>query len=265
MNKLIAILPIFLTIMSIGCRKPALETQEAPVMIKGYLFGGDSINDFYVERIATSREFENEKNIPITEGTLNLIHGDEVIELSPDPSRPGYFVNHEYIVEPNSAYTMEAQFENSHITAKCYVPEFPILEEEIMQSTTLQVGGMGVDNSEELFSFSWSEGSEFLIDLKPEEENPIELTFSDDLGKFDNFYALPIKDNSASLFSEDFTYAGRHTITIFSISPEYSDFVRYAPTSFERSVYRAPNNIEGAYGVFAGLTGTTLEIIIEQE
>ena len=59
-------------------------------------------------------------------------------------------------------------------------------------------------------------------------------------------------------------YSGRHTLTIYSISQEYSDLLRYIPTSFDRSVYRAPDNIQGAYGVFAGLTGKTYEIFVEE-
>jgi len=263
MNKLLSILTSILLLSSYGCRKPSLESPEAPIMIKGYLYGGDSITDFYVERIATTREFENEKNIPLTEGTITLTHDEESIELIPNPDRPGYFYNHDHIVQPDAHYSLKAEFDNSMIKASCYVPAIPILADEIMESTSLTVGE-GVDNTAVLFSFSWSEGSEYLIDLTPEEEDPVPLTFSDDLGKFESFFALPIKENSANLFSEDFTFAGRHTLTIFSITPEYSDFVRYTPTSFERNLYRAPDNIDGAYGVFAGLTGTTLELIIEE-
>ncbi len=240
-----------------------LETPEAPIMIKGYLFGGDSIDDFYVERIATSREFQNEENVPLTEGTIKLTNGDETIELIADQNRPGYFINHDYFVIPNSTYTLEAEFDNHLITASCFVPEEPVLEEELTGITTLTVGGEA-DNSAVLFSFSWTEGSEYLIDLKPEEEDPEMLTFSNDIGKFDSFFSLPIKETSVSLFSEDFTYSGRHTLTIYSITSDYSDFIRYAPTSFDRNIYRAPNNIEGAYGVFAGLTGTQFELFIQE-
>lgn len=268
MNRLFGLLVVLMLIAASSCRTPNLETPEAPFMIKGYLFGGESVHDIYVERVAISREFESETNIPVTEANLKLIHGEEEIELFPNPERPGYFYNHDYIVEANSYYSLEVEIENSSIKADCFVPdEIFIDDKENLNQITLIVGG-SEDATIPIIDITWSmlEGGEYLVDLKPEEEDLVMLTFSDEdeLGKFEDFFSLPIKDNSAALYSQDFLYAGRHTLTIYSISPEYSDFVRYTPTSFDRSVYRAPDNVQGAYGVFAGLTGTTFELFIEE-
>lgn len=263
MNKLIGILTILL--LAFSCRTPVLETPEAPIMVKGYLFGGDSIHDIYLERVAISREFEEENNVPVTDGNVRLIHNGEIIELFPNPDKPGFFFNHDHIVEPNSFYSFEADIDGSSVSATCFVPEELVIDDkDNLKNVTLIVGG-SVDSTVPLLSFSWSQlETEYLIDLRPEEEDLTLLTFSDEIGKFEDFFSLPILDNSASLYNLDFTYIGRHTLTIYSISPEYSDFVRYTPTSFDRSVYRAPDNIEGAYGVFAGLTGTTFELFIEE-
>ena len=264
MSRLSSTITLFIIALSFSCRTPVLETPEAPVLIKGYLFGGEPIRDFYVERIAISREFESEKNIPLENGQIILMHDEEEILLEPDPNRPGYFYNNDHIVEPNSTYSLLATFEETSVTAKCFVPDTLNIVEDNFEKFS-QVGGES-DGSLPLMSFSWEEliGYEYLIDLKPEEEELTLLTFSDEIGKFAEFFSLPTSATSAQIFDVDFMYSGRHTLTIYSISQEYSDLLRYIPTSFDRSVYRAPDNIQGAYGVFAGLTGKTYEIFVEE-
>ncbi len=245
-----------------ACRSQLTETPKAPVVVRGYLSVGDPVDSIYLENVLTSREFESVKNVPIETAEVELRSGELVIPLFPDPIREGYYIGDAgYKVQPATDYTLIVKYDGQSISATCSVPDTLKLASGSSVQDVIQVG----TNSEDgVLSLSWEEqiGFEYLLDLKVEEENLIPLVSSASKGDFEKFFSKPSLDAFADLKESHFKYRGKHKLTIHTISPEYSDYVNYLPTSFDRNLYNAPNNIINGYGVFAGLASTSFEFTL---
>ena len=251
----------FILLLSIGCKTPITEIPEAPIVVKGYLEAGEKISNFYVENVANSREFESELNVPIENAEISIFAGEEEIILVQNPDHPGYYYNDTHMVLPGTTYDLRLKHDSKTVTASCFVPDTLIIETGFGLADSIKLGG--TENPEEVISFSWESqsGFEYLMELSVDDD-AMPLTFSDNIGKFDQVYANPFKEGSASLFDDYFAFSGKHTITIYTITSEYADYFRYLPQALDRNIYSAPNNIQGGYGVFAGRTGTTIEFTL---
>ena len=244
-----------------GCRKQLTDVPEAPVVIKGYLMGGQGINDIYLENVATTREFEQQVNQPITNAEVKLLVNGQTIDLIPNPERAGFYLSETDSVLLDQDYELIVNYDGQTITASCYVPPQLEISNIVASDDILQ----NPSPEDVILSLSWdaqAQGIEYLISLIVDEEVLIPLPFGDEVGKFSEVYSLPIRDNFAQLDGSFFTYKGDQQITVYSISEEYSNYLSYLPTSFDRSLYNAPNNIRNGYGVFAGLTGSTVEFTL---
>jgi hypothetical protein len=235
----------FVVICVSSCKKDFNEVPDAPVVVRAYLHGNKPVTDVYLERVLTSREFDNQETRPIIDAEVNLRIGNE-----------------EYTILPGSFVTLEVNYNEKVITSSCEIPEVLIVTSTFEGVSVIDAGG----SNQVLGSVSWESDPEYeyLLDLIVDEENPIPLTFNNAQGKFDDSYARPIKTDNANILADDFSFLGLHKLTIYALSPEYSEYFSYAPSQFSGSLYSAPNNINNGFGVFAGLTGTTIEITVEE-
>ncbi len=245
----------------VGCKKELSEVPEAPVVVRGLLYGGEQINDIYLERVATTREFQQQVNEPIIDADVSLEVNGQIVQLTANPQKPGFYMSEDSVLM-DANYKLMVNVNDLEIEATCYVP--PRLE--IMDNVAADTVLLNPSPSDLILSLSWElldNDTEYLISLTPDSEAPELLSF-DNSGQFQDVYALPIRDNFAELDASYFTYKGSHTITVFSITKEYSEYLNYLPTSFDRSLYAAPNNIVNGYGVFAGLTGSTVQVSLAE-
>ena len=257
------LLSIFLVVICLSsCKKNFNEVPEAPIVVKAYLYGNKPVADVYLESILTSREFENQSTRPIVDAQVSLRIEDELVILEANPQEPGFYMNEGNTILPGSFVTLEVNYNERVITSNCEIPDMLEVTSTFEGVSVIDAGG----SDQILGSVSWESSPEYeyLLDLIVDEENPIPLTFNNAQGKFNDSYALPIKTDNASILADDFSFLGLHKLTIYTLSPEYSEYFNYAPTQFVRSIYSAPNNINNGYGVFAGLTGTTIEIVVEE-
>jgi hypothetical protein len=260
MHKLLLL--FFVVVCLSSCKKNFNEVPAAPVVIKAYIHGNEPVTDVYLESVLTSREFDKQETRPILDAEVNLRIGDELILLESNESSPGFYTNEEYIVLPGSFVTLEVNYNEKVITSSCEIPEMLIVTSTFDGVSVIDAEGI----NQVLGSVSWESTPEYeyLLNLIVEEENPIPLTFNNAQGKFDDSYARPIKIDNATILADDFSFLGLHKLTIYALSPEYSEYFNYAPSQFSGSLYSAPNNINNGFGVFAGLTGTTIEITVEE-
>ncbi|MEZ7887413.1 MAG: hypothetical protein ACI888_000284 [Flavobacteriales bacterium] len=256
------LLLFFVVICISSCKKDFNEVPVAPVLVKAYLHGNKPVTDVYLERVLTSREFDNQETRPIIDAEVNLRIGDELIVLEANGASPGFYTNEEYTVLPGSFVTLEVNYNEKVITSSCEIPEVLLVTSTFDGVSVIDAGG----SNQVLGSVSWESDPEYeyLLDLIVDEENPIPLTFNNAQGKFHDSYARPIKTDNATILADDFSFLGLHKLTIYALSPEYSEYFNYAPSQFSGSLYSAPNNINNGFGVFAGLTGTTIEITVEE-
>ena len=252
----------FLVICGASCKKDLNEVPEAPIVVKAYLYGNKPVTDVYLESVLTSREFSHQFSRPIADAEVRLRIEDELVVLEANPEEPGFYMNENYTILPGSFISLEIDYNDKVITSSCEIPDILEVTSTFEGVSVINAGG----NDQILGSVSWESSPEYeyLLDLTVDEENPIPLTFNNAQGKFDDSYALPIKTDNASILADDFSFLGLHKLTIYTLSPEYTEYFNYAPTQFVRSIYSAPNNINNGYGVFAGLTGTTIEIVVEE-
>ena len=248
-----------------SCKKEFDVVPDAPIVVKAYIYGNEPVTNVYIESVATSREFDTQLNNPIVDAEVKLkVNNDFEILLQPDESRDGFYVGlEEDTIYSNSSVVLEVSHNGRLITSKCFIPEGPLVTSTFGVD---EVSVISMGSQQVLGSISWDTSSDYehLLDLTLEEEEEIPLVFNGAQGRFDDFYSLPIKTNSADILADDFSFQGLHKLTIYSLSPEYSEYFNYVPTRFDRALYEAPNNINNGYGVFAGLTGTTLNIIIQE-
>ncbi|MFK7757170.1 MAG: DUF4249 family protein [Flavobacteriales bacterium] len=245
-----------------GCKKQLSDVPQAPIVVKGYLYGNQPISDIYLESVATTREFEQQVNQPISNAEVQLKVNNEIIVLTPHSSKEGYYTSPDTVLV-DADYELLVNHEGQTLTASCYVPPKPAVTDELASQSTLS----NPMPSDLILTLTWNlldSDIEYLISLTPNSEELEPLGFGEESGQFYDIFALPIKDNVATFNGSFFTYKGNHTVTVFSITKDYSNFLNYLPTSFDRSLYTAPNNISNGYGVFAGLTGDEVEFTLAE-
>jgi len=243
-----------------SCIKEDNTIPNAPLVLKGYLYGGEIVDDIYLEKVNTSRDFTQQENLPISNAHITLIGENETVVLSPDPDKPGYYLHESYLIQPNSEYKIEVEYEDQTISSSCEVPDTLSIEAQFSEEILLS------SVEESVISFQWESLGpeyEYLISLELDEsEEMVPFGLSNGNGKFDDDYGSPIKETAASLIGLDFSFKGTHRVYVYTLSKEYSRYYSYLPSSFSSNIFSAPNNIENGYGVFAGLTGTSFEFTL---
>jgi hypothetical protein len=127
-NNYWLLLVVFLILVS--CQKVIdlpIEVENSQIVFEGVLKNRDSASYFNLSR--TSGIYEGEDFNPISNAAITVYSSQGgVYQFVEDPSSLGTYLNHSFVAQPNTTYSMAATVDGEHIVASSFSKSAPVID-----------------------------------------------------------------------------------------------------------------------------------------
>ncbi|MCB0649225.1 MAG: DUF4249 family protein [Saprospiraceae bacterium] len=244
-----------------------IEATDQKVVVAGYLFSGQAIDSI---RITKTISYSGEGNLEYIDGlniTINDGHQDVVLESIGE----GYYRNLNYIVKPETVYSMKFDYDGKEISAQTYV-QAPIdihLSKETVALERIEFSGgfpgggfPGGSQGEEVVDITWTNSNNdyYYVIVKNIEEDPDYVNdlfeqFANSDIRPDRFFRTEpdIMDFYSINSRRELQIFGTYEIIVYRLNAEYAALYETLGSS-TLSIKEPPTNIKNGLGIFTGVT-----------
>ncbi len=247
-----------------GCDTGTPELEPVVVVVRAYLFAGESVDDIQLTSTQPLTSQEQEE-APITDASVYLFRNDTLVyHLTPQPGRAGYYhyPGDDLAVEVGDSFFLIVEYQGREITAATYIPDEPRAVE--LSHTRLVVEA---SKDEPVLTIEWEdpEGKLHWVTIRNTEADPAPIHRESLEADPSLPIQSPILDAKLVEFGAcTFTHFGRHEVRVYRISADYFDLYQFTSHPVRR-LYEPQTNVENGFGIFSGFSSVTRSFTIEPE
>ncbi len=237
-----------------NCHKPdASAFQENKIVVQGVLIAGANSQSIKIINFDT-------KN-PINDAHVDICHGNDCCNLSTDGNGI-YFSGNDLQIYPDSTYRLEISYQEKSISSTTKIPASMTWVSVNNTIITIDTANTG----QQVFVASWAidEDVSFLLTLQNTEENPQSINYSSDPLEFNDFFEAPQANPNITLQDLFFTHYGAYIFTVYAIDKRYEKVFLYQPQLQQIRPESGPDNIQGAFGYFTGVSQLKVNITVNE-
>jgi len=274
------ILKIYLSLSTIiilqSCtnENSSLISDEELVVIWGFVFEGEQVDDIQLTGTLTLDADSSEVPPPINDAIVKIIKDGNEYDLEPSAGDSGYYHYNGYDlnIETNDKISIEVNWNGLELYAKSTVPEAPLNVN--ISSDTFTIPDFSDRNEmrewrqsgTQEVEINWEIDNEddwFYVSLENVEENPVPL--EDIFGnRARTFIFPPIQDYSYRIRLPIVEHLGLHEIKVYKVNQEYVDLYESREQD-SRDLNEPLTNVVGGLGIFSAFNYETIHITILQD
>ncbi|MEN0006205.1 MAG: DUF4249 family protein [Bacteroidota bacterium] len=253
----------------VSCEKESLsgdaEASALPV-VEAYLAVGQPISVQISKQIPlSSGSVDASGESFLVSGLAPMVSVDNTL-IPLQETAPGiYESDTTSIVQADKQYQLSFEFNGQTISATTDVPQ-PPTNFEASRSTIIFETNTFPPSFPDPITLTWeaeNAGSFYQIGLQPIEENPELLEF---LGggsgqERPQISVAPQQTNTYELTARDFSYAGKHQVVLYHVTPEYVSLTQTSASADNQNITTPFSNIVGGLGIFTGVGTDTLTVV----
>lgn len=270
-----------MTILSCQKEDNAIENTSEAIVVLAYLYADSPLDSI---RITKTIPYTIDADLEVVDDliiTISTDNEDVILESIGD----GYYRNLDHIVQQETAYSLNFEFEEKLISSQTYIKsavEVSLSSTEIeLDKVELQTGGPGggpgggvpgAMTDDEVVDITWQNGNNdyyFVVIRNIEEDPEFVNAFFQDL-EDDNdrprrvFRTEPDITDTYSINSrrELQTY-GTYEIIVYRLNTEYAALYNTVGSS-TLSIAEPPTNIANGLGIFTGVTPHTVYLEVNK-
>lgn len=248
-----------------SCTEESAVLEEIDeLVVQGYLREGQAVADFRVTKIV-SLATENNTTIPVNEAQVFITSEGTTYELTATGA-DGLYKNDSLIPEEGKTYELEVTFEDKTITATTFVPNRPenitVSETEVALQKVETFFDLDFSDLPEPIEVNWEDDNSnyYFVSVTNIEDDPepVNELFGD--GELPQLTNQPEITNTFFINSfQFFTFYGRYEVEVFRVNPEYVTLYENVSTG-QGALNEVTTNVTGGFGIFTGVSSTTIEM-----
>lgn len=192
--------------------------------------------------------------------TLSLLHDGQWTDWTPDVYH--YRAPDAFTFKPDSTYSIRVHDDLIPELVECTFKMPPAINLLVGITDTVHISNPGSVAG----LISWNalddEKYSYVFKLECLESNPVHIPGQ--YGFFEERYDGPQLSPQLLMLKSDFKYYGRHKLTILAIDRALDALFFYDAADMRSQLRNGPDNVSGAAGFVAGVTGFETEVIIWQ-
>jgi len=251
---------MILSILPAACKDDLPASNN--LVVQGYLYANRAFDSIkLVNAISSDKPFNSN---PVINAKVVIKTAETSYELTGIQNHPGvyYYPGNNFIVRPDSNYTLTIAFNGQTITAITNIPaksSHPKLSNDTIY-TTNNVTSSNISST--YATLSWQSGTNYtfiILNYLEKDTVPNNLVSHENYVPF--YLQQPLPDeNVLSIQMSDFNYLGAYNIIVCQVNNDFTNL--FNGLSGNGLVYASGNNITGGYGIFTGLYTDTIKLMV---
>ena len=254
----------------VGCKTNPVLPQETEVVLEGYLYAGQPVNDI---RLTSSVPIGATDSTypPITSATVVLMRNGSPYTLAPNPAAPGYYGygRADLAVNVGDVFSIQVSYAGALVTAQTTVPTRPqaltisttLLRFQLDSTQTRNGAFRTFVNSLDTASVSWSNPTGDYYYVVIESVDPARQLLRPAGTSTRLFISQPTDQADYVINGNSILYTGQHVLRLYQINKEYADLYRSRQQD-SRTLNEPLTNVVNGLGIFSAFASDSLSFTV---